>query len=178
MKKLLICSAVAAMCLTVACVSRSSAGTETRHSAEVRVSVFEMPCEDGYIKVAVSDTASLAAGRPDGTRIAFIPGSESDSCMAVLYSVPEVMAETVTVSEVSDLEDGADDVIASFHFSDCSRWAGVTVSNIGRRIAVAVNGQVVSAPMVMSEIKEGGCSVVLGRGRAGELGLLENQDGA
>lgn len=48
-----------------------------------------------------------------------------------------------------------------FNFSDTAKYAEITESNLGKRIAIAINGQVVSTPVVKMKIDNGACSVVL-----------------
>lgn len=48
-----------------------------------------------------------------------------------------------------------------FTFSDTAKYAELTGNSLGKRIAISVNGQVVSTPVVKMKIENGACSVVL-----------------
>ena len=48
-----------------------------------------------------------------------------------------------------------------FIFSDTAKYAELTGNSLGKRIAISVNGQVVSTPVVKMKIENGACSVVL-----------------
>lgn len=52
-------------------------------------------------------------------------------------------------------------VTMPFTFTDVKKYAGITGSNIGKRIAVSVNGEITSSPMVKMQIDNGACSVTL-----------------
>ena len=47
----------------------------------------------------------------------------------------------------------------AFKFADAKRWETITQENIGKRLVVFVNGQLMNAPQVNSEITLGNCSV-------------------
>lgn len=57
-----------------------------------------------------------------------------------------------------------DKTVGGYHqiawtFSDPSRFAEITRSHIGRPLALAINGRIVMAPTVNSEIESGNCAV-------------------
>lgn len=56
---------------------------------------------------------------------------------------------------------GEETVTMPFTFTDVKKYAGITGSNIGKRIAVSVNGEITSSPMVKMQIDNGACSVTL-----------------
>lgn len=56
---------------------------------------------------------------------------------------------------------GEETVTMPFAFTDVEKYAGITGSNIGKRIAVSINGEITSSPMVKMQIDNGACSVTL-----------------
>lgn len=73
---------------------------------------------------------------------------------------PCIMEETVHISELIHYPDN-EGITMPFNFSDTAKYAEITESNLGKRIAIAINGQVVSTPVVKMKIDNGACSVVL-----------------
>lgn len=49
----------------------------------------------------------------------------------------------------------------AFKFADADKWATITRENIGSRLAVFVNSQLMNAPQVNNEITSGNCSVTI-----------------
>lgn len=73
---------------------------------------------------------------------------------------PCLLAETVHVSELLRYpNDGG--ITMPFTFSNSVKYAEITGNNLEKRIAISVNGQVLSTPVVKIKIENGGCSVVL-----------------
>ena len=73
---------------------------------------------------------------------------------------PCLLEEIVHISELFRYP--ADDGITMpFTFSDSAKYAELTDNSLGKRIAISVNGHVVSTPVVKMEIGNGACSVVL-----------------
>ena len=56
-----------------------------------------------------------------------------------------------------------------FNFPDTAKYAEITENNLGKRIAIAINGQVVSTPVVKMKIDNGACSVVLDDAQVAKL---------
>lgn len=73
---------------------------------------------------------------------------------------PCLLKETVHVSELLRYPDD-DGVTMPFYLSDTTKYAEITESNLDKRIAISVNGKVVSTPVVKMKLVNGACSVVL-----------------
>lgn len=71
-----------------------------------------------------------------------------------------LLREKVHVTELVRYP-GEETVTMPFTFTDVEKYAGITGSNIGKRIAVSVNGEITSSPMVKMQIDNGACSVTL-----------------
>ena len=56
-----------------------------------------------------------------------------------------------------------------FAFADTAKYAEITGNNLEKRIAICINGQVLSTPVVKIEIKNGACSVLLDDVQAKDL---------
>lgn len=73
---------------------------------------------------------------------------------------PCLLEETVHVSELYHYS-GDDGMTMPFNLSDTIKYAEITANNLNKRIAIAINGQVVSTPVVKMKLDNGACSVVL-----------------
>lgn len=73
---------------------------------------------------------------------------------------PCLLEETVHVSELLHYS-GDEGVTMPFKLSDTTKYAEIMASNLDKRIAIAINGQVVSTPVVKMRLDNGACSVVL-----------------
>lgn len=71
-----------------------------------------------------------------------------------------LLREKVHVTELVRYP-GEETATMPFTFTDVKKYAGITGSNIGKRIAVSVNGEITSSPMVKMQIDNGACSVIL-----------------
>lgn len=57
----------------------------------------------------------------------------------------------------------------SFRFNDKKEWEEITAANIGRRIAIFVNGKLLNAPQVNMPITQGACAVTVPLDEAAEM---------
>lgn len=94
--------------------------------------------------------------------------STTDSGGLVDTISPCLLEETVHISELLHYSNN-DRVTIPFNFSDTVRYAEITKDNIEKRIAVSINGQVVSTPVVKMELKNGACSVELDDAQIADL---------
>lgn len=85
-----------------------------------------------------------------------VPGSDG-SIWLVAYQDEPLLTERVTEAWPIPSYDG--DIQVSFKFADAKKWAAITKENIGQRLAVFVNGRLMNAPQVNSEITSGNCAV-------------------
>lgn len=81
---------------------------------------------------------------------------------------PSLLEETIHISELIHYH-GDEYVTMPFIFSDTAKYAEITENNLGKRIAIAINGQVVSTPVVKMKIDNGACSVVLDDAQVAKL---------
>lgn len=73
---------------------------------------------------------------------------------------PCLLEETVHIAELLRYPE-EDEITMPFNFSDTSKYAEITGNNLEKRIAISVNGQVISTPVVRMKIENGACSVTL-----------------
>ena len=152
------------------CVNKTSVKTEILESVEWNVSVYKsVQFNDPLTNVSteanytVADTASvnerLQSVKPENlTRDWTIPNADG-TIWLVAYEGEPLLTETVAVNEANSIPAYGDNIQVAFKFSDAPKWARITGKNIGRRLAVIVNGQLMNAPQVNSEITSGNCSV-------------------
>ena len=74
----------------------------------------------------------------------------------VVYEAEPMIAEIVLMT--AEPVEMMDNQMASFQFADAAKWEEITTENLGRSLAVLVNGTLKSAPVVQSPITEGRCS--------------------
>ncbi len=73
---------------------------------------------------------------------------------------PCLLEDTVHVSELIHYP-GDDGITIPFNLSDTAKYAEITERNIEKRIAISINGRVLSTPVVKMKIANGACSVIL-----------------
>ena len=86
--------------------------------------------------------------------------STSQNGVVVDTISPCLMEETVHISELLHYPNDKG-ITLPFNLSDTTKYAEITESNLDKRIAIAINGQIVSTPVVKMRLDNGACSVVL-----------------
>lgn len=81
---------------------------------------------------------------------------------------PCLLTETVHISELLRYPDD-NGITMPFTLSDTAKYAEITGNNLEKRIAISVNGQVLSTPVVKMRIENGACSVILDEKQTKEL---------
>jgi len=89
----------------------------------------------------------------------FIAAEMDDSVIALL---PALMRENVHISELIHYQ-GDSVITVPFCFSDTGKYAQITEANLEKRIAISINGDIVSTPIVKMKITNGACSVHLSK---------------
>lgn len=87
-----------------------------------------------------------------------IPGTDG-TIWLVAYESEPILSEKVIVTEANSMPSYGGDIQVGFKFTDAEKWATITRENIGKRLAVFVNGRLMNAPRVNCEIESGSCSV-------------------
>ena len=73
---------------------------------------------------------------------------------------PCLLTETVHISELLRYPDDGG-ITMPFTLSNTAKYAEITGDNLEKKIAISVNGQVLSTPVVKIKIENGACSVIL-----------------
>lgn len=81
---------------------------------------------------------------------------------------PCLLTETVHISDLLRYPDD-EGITMPFTLSDTAKYAEITGDNLEKRIAISINGQILSTPVVKMKIKNGACSVILDEKQAKDL---------
>lgn len=81
----------------------------------------------------------------------------SHSWDMVVYECDPLLSDSVYNAIEDNSIDGYPQLI--WKFKDAAKFAEITRNHIGRPLALAINGQIVMAPTVNSEIESGNCAV-------------------
>ncbi len=96
-----------------------------------------------------------------GVNAAWMPCGDSANVSLVLLDSDALLTDTIHACQITDCPDGDESVLIAFSFNNRHEWEFVTRARVGRRVAVAVNGEVINTPVVNRPVSEGGCTVVL-----------------
>ncbi len=156
--------------VSTACGKTSTTKTEKVDGVEWNVSVcnavqFNDPQTgvDTDNNYTVADTAAvnekLLSVKPENLTVDWtIPGADG-TIWLVAYESEPILSEKVIVMEANSMPSYGGDIQVGFKFTDVEKWATITRENIGKRLAVFVNGRLMNAPRVNCEIESGSCSV-------------------
>ena len=86
--------------------------------------------------------------------------SVSDTVNSTVATTECLLEETVHITELLQYPHD-EEITMPFHFTDTTKYAEITGENIGKRIAIGINGHIVSTPVVKMKISNGACSVTL-----------------
>lgn len=116
-------------------------------------------------KYTLADTASinqqLLGIKPENLTLEWTIPSADGSIWLVAYENGPILSEKVAVTEANTMPSYGGNIQVAFKFADADKWATITRENIGSRLAVFVNGQLMNAPQVNNEITSGNCSVTI-----------------
>lgn len=171
--------------VSTACGTTSTTKTEKVDGVEWNVSVcnavqFNDPQTgvDTDNNYTVADTAAvnekLLSIKPENLTLDWtIPGADG-TIWLVAYESEPILSEKVIVMEANSMPSYGGDIQVGFKFTDVEKWATITRENIGKRLAVFVNGRLMNAPRVNCEIESGSCSVSIPANRVKDF--LPNLD--
>jgi preprotein translocase subunit SecD len=105
----------------------------------------------GDVQIAISATGN-------GTKET--PESEKVYSIFLLASEPELTGEVITDARATfDPTNNAPEVSMQMDATGAERWAQITGANVGKRIAIVLDGAVYSAPNVINKIPNGSSSI-------------------
>lgn len=153
-----------------ACGKTSTTKTEKVEGTEWNVTVCKAaPFDDTLTGIntdttyTVADTATinqkLIGIKPENLTIEWTIPSADGKIWLVAYANEPILSETVAVTEANSMPSYEGNIQVAFKFADAKKWETITQENIGKRLALFVNGQLMNAPQVNSEITSGSCSV-------------------
>ncbi|MCM1449954.1 MAG: hypothetical protein NC082_06400 [Clostridiales bacterium] len=174
-KKLTLIALLVSIALAVvatACGNTSTTKTEKVEGVEwnvtVRKAVQFYDTQTGVStdnKYTIADTASinqqLLGIKPENLTLEWTIPSADGSIWLVAYEKGPILSEMVAVTEADTMPSYGGNIQVAFKFADADKWATITRENIGGRLAVFVNGQLMNAPQVNNEITSGNCSVTI-----------------
>lgn len=163
-----MCIAFAA--IATACGKTSTTKTEKIDGVEWNVTIHKaVQFNDSLTGVntgnnyTVADTATvnekLLSVKPENLTIGWTIPSSDGTIWLIAYESKPLLTDKVKVTQANSIPSYGGDIQIGFKFSDTEKWAIITRENIGERLAVFVNGQLMNAPQVNSEITSGNCSV-------------------
>lgn len=109
----------------------------------------------------------LAKDLPEGHELAFekSPVDEAQNVPYVIEATPRITGEDLADARVQiDPQKNQPYVSMEFKSSGAKRFEDTTGANIGRRMAVVLDGNVYSAPMIQAKIAGGNAQITLGGG--------------
>ena len=156
--------------LTTACGKTSTIKNEMVEGTEWNVTVCKAVSFNDALTGAntdatytVSDTATinqiLHGVKPENLTFDWTIPNADGSIWLVAYENEPILSEKVTVTEANSMPSYDGNIQVAFKFSDTKKWETITQENIGKRLAVFINGQLMNAPQVNLAITSGNCSV-------------------
>jgi preprotein translocase subunit SecD len=132
---------VAALCLATAYVASAREGAQQSAPAIGAASTG--------LSMRWVDASEGAASRAGNQRVAAPEGD--------LWLEPDAIMTGDMIASAATMTDRDGNVVVGFQLTQegKARFAALTRANIGRRLAILVNGTLVSAPVIRSEIAEG-----------------------
>lgn len=163
---------IALAVVTTACGNTSTTKTDKIEGVEwnvtVRKAVQFYDTQTGVStenKYTLADTASinqqLLGIKPENLALEWTIPSADGSIWLVAYENGPILSEKVAVAEANTMPSYSGNIQVAFKFADADKWATITHENIGSRLAVFVNSQLMNAPQVNNEITSGNCSVTI-----------------
>ena len=163
---------IALAVVATACGNTSTTKTEKIEGVEWNVTVRKaVQFHDTLTNVStdknytLADTAyinqQLLGIKPENLTLEWTIPSADGSIWLVAYENEPILSEKVSVTEANTMPSYGGNIQVAFKFADADKWATITRENIGSRLAVFVNGQLMNAPQVNNEITSGNCSVTI-----------------
>lgn len=166
---LLVSFAVASV--VMACGNTSTTKTEHIEGVEWNVAISKVVAFNDTIlgistdkSYTLADTARVNADLNEilpneNLKIGWSLPTSDGAIWLVAYENEPLLSEKVNVTEANSMPSYGGNIQVGFKFTDADKWAIITKDNIGKRLAVIVNGQLMNAPQVNCEITSGNCSV-------------------
>ena len=181
---------IIALFVFVSACSSTRAKADTTEGIEWNVSVHKaVEFNDSLIgvgtdyKYLVADTArvneAVAGIKPEMEEFIFgwtLPSADG-SIWLVAYEPEPLWSENATVTSAETIPSNEGAVQLVFKFPDAQKWESITKDNIGKRLAMFVNGQLMNAPQVNTEITSGKFAASIPYDYLPDLGLEKYSTG-
>jgi preprotein translocase subunit SecD len=123
---------------------------------------------EDVVALLPQDTQLLLAAKPEVTT-----GGEKYYPVYLVQKTPELTGGVITEAKATfSAQDSQPEVLMSMNEEGTSKWARITGANIGKQVAIVLDGSIYSAPVVQSRIPSGN-SVINGIGDLNEAKDLE-----
>lgn len=167
---LLFCSLIL-LFASYACGNKSTTKTENGEYTEWNVTVNKVvEFNDSVISIdndfnyTVSDTVRVNALLKDiphseNVTISWTTPSADGTIWLVAYENEPILYDKISITKTNSMPSYDENIQVCFKFTEADKWASITKDNIGKRLAILVNGKLINAPQVNAEIKSGNCSV-------------------
>jgi preprotein translocase subunit SecD len=137
-------------------------------SEESREFVSRLFQRDDIKALVPQDSELLLAAKPDQ-----LPDGRNYYSVFLVRKTAELTGGVITEAKASFSAEGAQpEVLMEMNSEGTAKWARITGANIGKRVAIVLDGAVYSAPVVQSKIPNGN-SVINGIGSVDEAKDLE-----
>lgn len=81
---------------------------------------------------------------------------------SIIAVQPSLMKETVHISKLVRYP-GDNEITVPFNFKDVEKYAQITETNLDKRIAISINGEIVFTPVIKMKISDSSCSVLISK---------------
>jgi len=164
---------IALAVVATACGNTSTTKTEKVEGVEWNVTVNKVvELKDTttgistYQDFTVADTATVNALMKEikhcgNITIDWTLPSDDGSIEIGAYENEPLLSEKVSITEATSIAVYDDDIQVIFKFADADKWATITRENIGKRLAVIVNGQLMNVLQANNEVPSGYCFVII-----------------
>ncbi len=171
--KSIIIAAIGLALLGAGCGNSGSSSRVKTEGVEWRLDVYKpvdlsepMYGFSGKTECSVADTAEVNEAVRElkncgNVKSGWLPSKQEGMLRLVVYESEPLISERVQIKELYTWPDDSAHIQVSFNFYDKEKWAAITRDNIGRRLAMAVDGKLVCDPQVNMQIEEGACAVSL-----------------
>lgn len=171
--KSIIIAAIGLAILAAGCGNSGSSRKVEAEGVEWKLDIYKpvdisepMYGFSGKTECSVADTAEVNAAVREmkncgNVKSGWLPSKQDGMLRLVVYESEPLISERVQIKELYKWPDDSDHIQVSFNFYDKEKWAAITRNNIGRRLAMSVDGKLVCDPQVNMAIEEGACAVSL-----------------
>jgi len=126
-------------------------------------------CTTGILVIGCGNKNELPQVEPvnQNLNVAIYAATETEGKITPLE--PALLQECVSIDKIIHYDRDGDYITVPFQFKDSVVYAEITEANIGKRIVITVDGEIVTTPMVKMRIGNGACSFLVSKEQAQNL---------